>query len=299
MRPSGSQSLAAADALAASDAAATLSLHDERTELLARIGRIVTSLLIWCGLLIIFVPLLLTLYLSVFDQKLIAFPPPGYTLSWYPAIVPSFGDAIVTSLELAFAAVIGSLALGVPAGIALSRHRFRGRGLISTLLLSPLTVPGIALGLATYLFLVLIEVWTGVALTGSLPGLILAHLVITTPWVVRLCIASLINHDRAAEEVATSLGARPWMVIWRVTLPAMRQGIIAAGLFAFIFSFGNLEMALFLVAPGITTLPVAVLEYLEYHIDPLVAAVAVAQMILVGGLMVVLDRFVRLGHVVR
>jgi putative spermidine/putrescine transport system permease protein len=291
--------LAAADALAASDAAATLSLHDERTELLARIGRIVTSLLIWCGLLIIFVPLLLTLYLSVFDQKLIAFPPPGYTLSWYPAIVPSFGDAIVTSLELAFAAVIGSLALGVPAGIALSRHRFRGRGLISTLLLSPLTVPGIALGLATYLFLVLIEVWTGVALTGSLPGLILAHLVITTPWVVRLCIASLINHDRAAEEVATSLGARPWMVIWRVTLPAMRQGIIAAGLFAFIFSFGNLEMALFLVAPGITTLPVAVLEYLEYHIDPLVAAVAVAQMILVGGLMVVLDRFVRLGHVVR
>ena len=291
--------MAAADAVAASDAAPTLSLHQERTELLSRISRIATSLLIGCGLLIIFVPLLLTLYLSLFNQKLIAFPPPGYTLSWYPAIVPNFGDAIVTSLELAFAAVIGSLALGVPAGIALSRHRFRGRGVISTLLLSPLTVPGIALGLATYLFLVLIEVWTGVALTGSLPGLILAHLVITMPWVVRLSVASLINHDRAAEEVATSLGAKPWMVIWRVTLPAMRQGIIAAGLFAFIFSFGNLEMALFLVAPGITTLPVAVLEYLEYHIDPLVAAVAVAQMILVGGLMLVLDRFVRLGQVVR
>lgn len=293
MRSSGSQSLAAPDA------SATLSHYHERRELLARIGRVVTSLLIWCGLLIIFVPLLLTLYLSVFNQKLIAFPPPGYTLSWYPAIVPNFGDAIVTSLELAFAAVIGSLLLGVPAGIALSRHRFGGRAVISTLLLSPLTVPGIALGLATYLFLVLVEVWTGFALTGSLPGLILAHLVITMPWVVRLCVASLINHDRAAEEVATSLGARPLTVIWRVTLPAMRQGIIAAGLFAFIFSFGNLEMALFLVAPGITTLPVAILEYLEYHIDPLVAAVAVAQMFLVGGLMVVLDRFVRLGQVVR
>lgn len=268
-------------------------------ELLARIGRGVISLLIWCGLLIIFVPLLLTLYLSVFNQKLIAFPPPGYTLSWYPAIIPNFGDAIVTSLELAFAAVIGSLLLGVPAGIALSRHRFRGRAVISTLLLSPLTVPGIALGLAIYLFLVLIEVQTGWPLTGSLPGLILSHLVITVPWVVRLCVASLINHDRAAEEAATSLGARPLTVIWRVTLPAMRQGIIAAGLFAFIFSFGNLEMALFLVAPGVTTLPVAVLEYLEYHIDPLVAAVAVAQMILVGALMLILDRFVRLGQVVR
>jgi putative spermidine/putrescine transport system permease protein len=293
MRSSGSQ------ALAAGDASAALPLDHKRTELLARIGRVVISLLIWSGLLIIFVPLLLTLYLSVFNQKLIAFPPPGYTLSWYPAIIPNFGEAIVTSLELAFAAVIGSLLLGVPAGIALSRHRFRGRAVISTLLLSPLTVPGIALGLAIYLFLVLIEVQTGWPLTGSLPGLILSHLVITMPWVVRLCVASLINHDRAAEEAATSLGARPLTVIWRVTLPAMRQGIIAAGLFAFIFSFGNLEMALFLVAPGVTTLPVAILEYLEYHIDPLVAALAVAQMILVGGLMLILDRFVRLGQVVR
>lgn len=293
MRSSGLPSLAPPEA------SATISLDHEPSETLARLGRAFTLLLIWCGLLIIFVPLLLTLYLSLFDQKLIAFPPPGYTLSWYPAIIPNFGDAVVTSLELAFAAVVGSLLLGVPAGIALSRHRFRGRAVISTLLLSPLTVPGIALGLATYLFLVLIEIWTGLALTGSLPGLVLAHLVITMPWVVRLCVASLINHDRAAEEVAASLGARPLTVIWRVTLPAMRQGIIAAGLFAFIFSFGNLEMALFLVAPGITTLPVAILQYLEYHIDPLVAAVAVAQMILVGGLMVLLDRFVRLGQVVR
>ena len=293
MRSSGAR------ALTAGNAAGPASLRHTDTELFARLGRLAIWLLISCGLLIIFVPLLLTLYLSVFDQKLIAFPPPGYTLSWYPAILPNFGGAIVTSLELAFAAVVGSLLLGIPAGIALSRHRFRGKGVISTLLLTPLTVPGIALGLAIYLFLVLIEIQTGWALTGSMPGLILSHLVITMPWVVRLCVASLVNHDRAAEEAATSLGARPLMVIWRVTLPAMRQGIIAAGLFAFIFSFGNLEMALFLVAPGVTTLPVAILEYLEYHIDPLVAAVAVAQMILVGGLMLVLDRFVRLGQVVR
>ena len=80
--------------------------------------------------------------------------------------------------------------------------------------------------------------------------------------------------------------------------PDLVQGIIAGGLFAFIASFGNLELALFLVAPGVTTLPVAVLQYLEYHIDPLVAAVSVAQMILVGIVLVVLDRFVRLGQVV-
>ncbi len=278
---------------------AAVAVDRSHSELGAVLGRVLVGALIAAGLVIVFVPLLLTLYLSLFDEKLILFPPRGYTLSWYPAILPNFGGAIATSLELALASVLGSLVLGVPAGIALSRHKFRGRGLVSTLLLAPLTVPGIALGLAIYLFLVLIETVTAWPLTGSLLGLVLSHLVITTPWVVRLAVAGLVNHDPAAEEAAASLGARPVTVIWRVTLPAMRQGIVAAGLFAFIFSFGNLEMALFLVAPGVTTLPVAILEYLEYHIDPLVAAVAVAQMVLIGGLLLILDRFVRLGQVVQ
>jgi putative spermidine/putrescine transport system permease protein len=269
------------------------------SNLSAILGQSCIWALIVCGLLVIFVPMLLTLYLSVFNEKLILFPPRGYTLSWYGAILPNFGGAVAITLELAFASVIGSLLIGVPAGIALSRYRLRGMGIVSALLLAPLTVPGIALGLAIYLFLVLIEIETTWPLTGSLLGLVLAHLLVTTPWVVRLSLAALTNHDRAAEEAATSLGAKPLTVIWRVTLPAMRQGIIAAGLFAFIASFGNLEMALFLVAPGVTTLPVAVLQYLEYHIDPLVASVAVAQMVLVGVMLVVLDQFIRLGQVVR
>jgi putative spermidine/putrescine transport system permease protein len=263
------------------------------------LGAVVEAVLISLGLIIIFVPLLLTLYLSVFDEKLILFPPHAYTLAWYRAILPNFGDAILVSLELAAGSVIGSLVIGIPAGIALVRHRARTTAVLSMLLLAPLTVPGIALGLAIYLFLVMIEIATGWPLTGSLLGLILSHLLITMPWVVRLSVASLVNHDTAAEDAAASLGARPAIVLWRVTLPAMRQGIIAAGLFAFITSFGNLEMALFLVAPGVTTLPVAILQYLEYHVDPLVAAAAVAQMALVGVLLLALDRFVRLGQVVR
>jgi putative spermidine/putrescine transport system permease protein len=249
--------------------------------------------------MLIIVPLLLTLYLSLFDEKLILFPPRGYTLDWYSAIVPNFGGTIVTSLKLGVLAVLGSLALGVPAGIGLARHRFRGRGVISTLLLAPLTVPGIALGLAIYVALVALDEQFSSTLTGSMVGLVLAHIMITTPWVVRLCLASLTNHERAAEEAAASLGAGPLMVIWRVTLPAMRAGIIAAALFAFVISFENLELALFLTGPGVTTLPVAVLQYLEYHIDPLVSAVAVAQMIVVAVLLLVLDRFVRLGQMVR
>ncbi len=261
--------------------------------------RLVVLLLIACGMLLIVVPLLLTLYLSLFDEKLILFPPRGYTLTWYAAIVPNFGAAVVTSLEIGALAVGGSLLLGIPAGIGLARHRFRGRGAISTLLLAPLTVPAIALGLAIFVALVAVDEQLGSALTGSLTGLVLAHILITTPWVVRLCLASLANHDQAAEEAAASLGAGPVTVIWRVTLPAMRAGIIAAALFAFVISFENLELALFLSSPGVTTLPVAVLQYLEYHIDPLVSAVAVVQVVAVAALLLALDRFVRLGQVVR
>ena len=257
------------------------------------------SMLVWFGVALIGVPLLLTLYLSVFNEKLILFPPHGYTLSWYAAILPNFGDSIVTSLELAAAAVAGSLAFGVPAGIGLSRHRFPGRGIISTLLLAPLTVPGIAMGLAIYIMLVTIDEQAGTSITSSLLGLVLAHILVTTPWMVRLCLAALTNHERSAEEAAASLGAGPLTVIWRVTLPAMRSGIIAGALFSFVFSFENLEPALFLSSPGITTLPVAVLQYLEYHIDPLVSALAVAQTVGVAILLLLLDRFMRLGQVVR
>ncbi|MBV9813530.1 MAG: ABC transporter permease, partial [Acetobacteraceae bacterium] len=102
----------------------------------------------------LFLPLVLTLYLSVFDETLIAFPPKGYTLAWYPAILTNFGPAIATSLRVAIAATLLAVLIGAPAGIALSRYRFRGRGAVSTLLLAPLTVPGIAIGLGIYLLAV-------------------------------------------------------------------------------------------------------------------------------------------------
>jgi len=265
----------------------------------AWLERLAVMLLISIGIAAIAVPLLLTLYLSVFDEKLILFPPRGYTFAWYGAILPNFAQPILTSLELAGVAMAGSLALGVPAGIGLAHHRFRGRGAIVTLLLAPLTVPGIALGFAIYVMFVAGDVQFGSGLAGSFIGLAAAHITIATPWVVRLCVAALTAHERSAEEAAASLGAGPFTVLWRVTLPAMRAGIIAGALFAFVISFENLELALFLTSPGMTTLPVAILQYLEYHIDPLVSAVAVVQTVGIAALLMVLDRFVRLGRAVR
>lgn len=245
----------------------------------------------------IFLPLLLTIYLSVFDETIIVFPPKGYTFAWYPKILAQFGDALRTSSLTAVGATCLSLLIGVPAGIGLSRYRFRGRGAATLLLLAPLTIPGVAIGLGVYVLAVLIEERTEWPLSGSTALLVAAHVLITLPWVVRLCLAALANHDRAAEEAAASLGARPWRVIWRVTLPAMRGGIVAGALFAFIVSFENLEMTLFLTAPGMTTLPISLLGYLQYHIDPLVAAVAVVQVVFVGAALFILDRQVRIARV--
>lgn len=260
--------------------------------------RLIVRLLLISAVAIIFVPLVLTIYLSLFDETIIVFPPKGYTLQWYARILPQFGGALQTSLLVALAAVAMSVLLGVPAGIGLSRYRFRGRDAVATLLLAPLTVPGIAIGLGIFVLAVLIEERTAWPLSGSLWLMVAAHILITLPWVVRLCLASLANHDPSTEEAAASLGARPWTVVWRVTLPAMRGGIVAGALFAFVVSFENLEMTLFLTAPGMTTLPIAVLSYLQYHIDPLVAAVAVIQVVLVGTALVLLDRQVPLARVI-
>ncbi len=264
----------------------------------ASVPGVASNALVAFAAAVIFVPLVLTLYLSVFDETLIVFPPKGYTLSWYARILPEFGTALRTSGLTAIAASALSLLLGIPAGIGLSRYRFRGRGAAVTLLLAPLTIPGVAIGIGIFVLAVLIEERTEWPLSGSVWLMVAAHVLITLPWVVRLCLAALSNHDRAAEEAAASLGARPLTVIWRVTLPAMRGGIVAGALFAFIVSFENLEMTLFLTAPGVTTLPIAVLSYLQYHIDPLIAAIAVAQIVLVGGALILLDRQVRLSRVV-
>ena len=263
-----------------------------------RVQRAGVSVLVALGVAAVFVPLVLTFYLSVFDETIITFPPPGYTLRWYARVLPEFGGPLRTSLLTASVAVCLSLLAGVPASIALSRTRFRGRNVVMTLLLAPLTVPGVAIGLGVYVLSVMIEERSGAALSGSVWVMMAAHVLITLPWVVRLSLVALANHDPAAEEAAASLGAAPWRVIWRVTLPAMRGGLVAGALFAFIWSFENLEMTLFLTAPGVTTLPISLLQYLQYHIDPLVAAMAVLQIAVVSAALLLLNRLVPVARVV-
>lgn len=258
----------------------------------------VSSTLVGLGGLVIALPLLLTLYISVFDEDLIVFPPRGWTLRWYGEAIAKFSATALTSLGIALAAVAGSLLIGIPCGIGLHRYRFRGRSLAFSLVTAPMIVPGVALGLSLAIFAIWLTRQGAMDLRTSLLPLICAHVLIALPWVVRLCIASLANYDPAAEEAAASLGAKPLRVVWHVTLPAMRPGIIAAALFAFVVSFENLEMTMFLLKPGVTTLPVSVLGYLSFRVDPMISALAVLQIAFIAVTLLVVDRFFRIGRVV-
>jgi len=251
------------------------------------------------GYIVILAPLIFVCWLSFFSNEIVTFPPSGYTLRWFAHIFDqnNFVSGFVTSLQVGIAAMIGGLILGVPASVVLARHRFPGRETLNTLLVLPLVVPGIVAGTAIYVFQIEIELATELPLLGSLAGLVLAHIMITIPWTVRLLTASFAGFDRSIEEAALNLGATPVQAFLKATLPVIKPGIVAAALFSFVISFGNLEMTLFLIAPGQTTLPIAILQYLEWRIDPTIAAVSLLQIGLIGAGMLIADRYVKLTRV--
>ena len=250
--------------------------------------------------LFILTPVIFIGWISFFTNEIISFPPEGYTLRWFANVWEQrvFARGFVMSLQVAFISMLIGVAFGTLASIALVRYRFPGRETINMLLLSPLIVPGIVAGTALYIFYIEIDNYMEWRLQATLEGLVLAHVMLTIPWTVRLITASLVGIDRSVEDAAMNLGANRWVTFRRVTFPMMRAGLVAAALFSFITSFENLELSLLLVGPGRTTLPIAILQYLEFKVDPTIAAVAFIQIILIGILMLITDRFVKLSRVV-
>jgi putative spermidine/putrescine transport system permease protein len=248
----------------------------------------------------ILLPLVLVTWLAFFRQEIPSFPPEGYSLQWFAAVPVNkpFVNGFILSFQVGVTATLIGLALAVPASLAIARQRFRGRAMANALLLMPLIVPGVVLGASIYVFQIEAEIATGLPLLGTTTGLIAAHALIVIPWASRLVNASLTGFDPTIEEAAKNLGATSWTTFRRITLPAIRPGLVAGALFGFVTSFGNLEMSLFLVGAGRTTLPIAILQYLEWKIDPTVAAVSVLQILLIGVAMVVTDRYVKLAQVV-
>lgn len=263
-------------------------------------SRVLMRTLVVIAYVIIFAPVSMIVATSFFAQEIVSFPPPALTWHWYLNAwdKPEFLRGLITSLQIALLAAAIGVPIGTAAALAIVRGQFPGKQAISALLLAPLAVPGVVAGSGLYMFYVLAENALDRDIKATTEGLVAAHVLLTIPWTVRLVVASLQGLDRAAEEAAANLGAGPFTVFRRITLPMMRPGIVAAAMFSFIQSFENLDLSLLLVGPGRITLPVAMLNYLEFRIDPTLAAVATVQILIVGVLMVVTDRFVKLSRVV-
>ncbi len=257
-------------------------------------GRLGKLALRWYNYLVfafLLAPLVVIVLSSLTRTDYIVFPPKGITLRWYLEIFKheEFLQSFALSAFVATLASLVSVALGTPVAIATARHRFPGREFFNTLFLSPLMLPSVVLGVA------LLQYYSRLGIASSPYSLVLGHLILTVPYVVRLVSASLAGMDPSVERAAAGLGASPWQVFWRVTLPIIKSGVIAGGAFAFVISFDDLTVALFIVSTDMVTLPVRIFTYMQYQYDPLITSVSTAMIGLAAVAMFVIERVLGLG----
>jgi putative spermidine/putrescine transport system permease protein len=215
-------------------------------------------------------------------------PPKGLTLRWFGEVLGNreYVDAIIFSLMLAVASAVGSLAVGIAASYALIRRVVPGASLVSSVLMAPLVFPGIVIGVA------LLQFYSLVGLSGTFLSLVLAHMVITVPYVVRAVLASLAGVDVDLENAARVLGANQWTAFAKVTLPLIRPGVAAGALFSFITSFDNVPVSIFILGVRQTTIPVKIFTMIEYGVDPSVAALSTLMIIVTALVLIGAERWI-------
>jgi len=239
------------------------------------------------------VPTVVVIAVSFNPTAILSFPPSGLSLRWYANVVayPQFRRAAVNSLLVTAAAAALALPAGTLAALALERGRLRGRSVWAAMLLSPLVVPGVAAGLG---FLILAA---GLGLLRSRSVLVAAHVALVLPFVVRSVWVSVRNLDPVLERAAASLGATPWRVFRRVTLPLLRPGLFAGLLFAVVVSLNEFVVSLFISNRVTEILPVAMFTYVVNYTDPTIAALSSLFIVVTFLVVWLADRYLNLAGV--
>ena len=229
---------------------------------------------IWLVVAVVFafliLPVLVIFPLSFSASQYLEFPPHGWSLQWYRnyASREDWVLATVLSLKVALGTSLLSTLFGTLTAFGLTRSSFKGKSFFLGIVLSPIIMPSIVVGVAIYFF------YARVGLVGNLLGLVLAHTLLATPFVVLTVMTSLQGFDRNLERAGASMGAHPLYTFFRITLPMIRPGVLSGGLFAFVTSFDELIVALFVTSPTAVTLPRRMWEGVRMEIDPTIAAVA-------------------------
>ena len=244
------------------------------------------------ALSILLIPVLIVVLTGLNSGDHLTFPPEGFSTRWIVAFFQSeeFLSAFLFSFGLALIVMAISTILGTMAAIFITRFNFPGINFLRAIFLSPLILPGIVLGLALYVF----YISSGWGLSRTYLGMVIAHVLVTMPYVIGTVSAALFNFDVNLEQAARSLGASPLTAFRKVTLPNISNGVMAGSIFAFIVSFGQFDVSLFMATPNNTPLPIALYWSLRYTFEPTAAAAGIFAIFLVVTSMLITSKLVNL-----
>ena len=234
-------------------------------------------LFVWCGFSYVFLlsPMVVVMGASLHGGEFsaaIKFPPEDPSFQWYSKIPMQQFEALGLSLIVAAVATFLAALIAVPAALGLVRSNFKGKFIVTTIFRAPLQIPAIVSGIAFLQFYYLIYDNSSLMLAGTIPGMLIGHVFIATPFLFGTIVAVLQRFDHRLEEAAHSLGAGKWRTLYRVTIPTIMPGIYSGGLYAFMVSFADVPMSIFLTAPGFVTYPVELFYALENDFDPSILA---------------------------
>ncbi len=261
--------------------------------------RATAALLLALTVVFVCVPIIFVVVTS-FNEKGIYFLRTGYHVSakWYTSLPSEFFAAFKVSLIVATASAAIALVPGILAAFVIVRGRFRGKAVLASLFLSPLILPLIVLGVSYYRYFLVLFDAVKLPLLDSYWGLIIAHAGFTWAYVVRAVVAGLQHFDPHLEEAAVDLGASRLYTTLRVTLPAIRPSIAAGAIFAFMISFDDVPVSLFLYGTETTPLPIQLMNYMSDSIDPYITAMSSITVLFSVALMLVVERTVGLRRLV-
>ncbi len=241
-------------------------------------------------------PLIVIILASFTPTALITFPPKGLSMKWYANIFSAanhFVSGLGNSLKIGITATLVDVFLGVFGALAICRYRFKGRDLLLNYFTSPMYVPSVCFAF------VLLQVYSQI---GGIPGhirIFIGHMIIILPYIVRNTVSVLHVFDWNLEDAATSLGANPAQVFFKITLPLAKPGVLAGALLSFLYSFDEVALSSLLSTPKFITLPIRIMNYMELTFDPTLAAIST--LLILGALVIVLgmEKFIGLDMFVK
>ena len=257
---------------------------------LERLTRYVVWIVAAATVIFLMTPLVVTIAVSFGSSTVFTLPPPDWSLRWYERLASTRGllPALTVSLQVASISTAISMALGTLCAIALVRGRFPGREAISTFLVSPLMLPGLVIGIA------MLQGFKSMGLRDVYASLLIAHVIITLPYIARTVVSALGLFDFSLIDAARTLGCSYPAALMRVLVPALAPAFLTSGMFAFLASMDNYPISIFFTDAWTKTLPIQMLQYVEERPDPTIAAISAGLVLLAIVALIIGDRLVGL-----